>query len=316
MIELPASELKNTPASPRVRYWIGAICVFLAAFCFALKGIMIKLAYQHGVDALSLLTLRMLFALPFYAGTLLWLSRRLPPAQLQSKQWGMVAVLGVTGYYAASYTNFLGLQYIDASLERILLFTYPTFVLLLNAFLLKKPVMPLQWGALVLTYLGIMLAFLPQLRGGGGLPSTVWLGTFWVVLSGLIYAVYLVGSDSMIGRLGAQRYTCYAILAATVPTVLHKAFTSGLNLSIFTAPVYVIGFSMALINTVIPTFLIAEGIKRVGSSNTSIIGSIGPVFTIFLASSILNEPIFMHQLIGTGFVLAGVTLTGWKGKTQ
>ena len=148
------------------------------------------------------------------------------------------------------------------------------------------------------------------------LQSTVWLGTFWIVLSGLIYAVYLVGSDSMIGRLGAQRYTCYAMLAATVPTILHKAFTGGLNLSIFPVPVYVIGFSMALINTVIPTFLIAEGIKRVGSSNTSIIGSIGPVFTIFLASSILNEPIFTHQLIGTGLVLAGVTLIGWKGKTR
>ncbi|ARK13521.2 DMT family transporter [Fibrella sp. ES10-3-2-2] len=306
------SELKAAAASPRVRYWIGAVCVFVAAFCFALKGVMIKLAYHYGVDALSLLTLRMLFALPFYAGTLFWLSQRLPPAPMTPKHWGLVAILGVTGYYAASYFNFLGLVYIDASLERILLFTYPTFVLLMNVFLLKNRVTMLQWMALALTYSGIMLAFLPHLTGGSP-PKAVWLGTFWVVLSGLVYAVYLVGSDPMIARLGSQRYTCYAMLAATVPTVLHRVLIKGGDLSIFLTPVYIIGFAMALLNTVIPTFLIAEGIKRVGSGNTSIIGSIGPVFTIVLASVLLNEHISIYQLVGTAFVLAGVLLIGWKG---
>jgi drug/metabolite transporter (DMT)-like permease len=148
-----------------------------------------------------------------------------------------------------------------------------------------------------------------------GNPQTnVWLGTFWVVLSGLVYAVYLVGSDSMIARLGAQRYTCYAMLAATIPTVTHHAIANGLRLSNFPLPVYGIGLSMALVNTVIPTFLIAEGIKRVGSGNTSIIGSIGPIFTILLASSVLGEQVSIWQLIGTVLVLGGVFLIGWKGK--
>ena len=304
----------TTPAtSSQMRYWVGAGCVFLAAFCFALKGVMIKLAYRYEVDPLSLLTLRMLFAMPFYAGTLLWLLRHTPPVQLPPRRWLTVALLGVTGYYAASYFNFLGLVYIDASLERILLFTYPTFVLLFNAFLLKRRVVWLQWLALGLTYLGILLAFLPHL-GAGEPQNHIWLGTFWVVLSGLFYAIYLVGSDSMIARLGAQRYTCYAMLAATVLTIVHHAVSRGLQLSNFPVPIYVIGLAMALVNTVIPTFLIATGIQRVGSGNAAIIGSIGPIFTIILATNVLGETISGWQLAGTTFVLTGVFLTSWKGK--
>ncbi|RYF71117.1 MAG: EamA family transporter, partial [Cytophagaceae bacterium] len=178
---MQATKPVATP-SPQMRYWIGALCVFLAAFCFALKGIMIKLAYQHGVDALSLLALRMLFAFPFYVGTLLWLRRRVRPVSMPPASWAWVAILGITGYYIASYFNFLGLVYIDASLERILLFTYPTFVLLLNAFLIKRRVVKLQWLALLLTYSGIVLAFLPHLVTGKPQPD-IWLGTFWVVAS-------------------------------------------------------------------------------------------------------------------------------------
>lgn len=299
--------------APRTRYWVGALCVFLAAFCFALKGVLIKVGYGYGVDSIDLLTLRMLFSMPFYLGTLLWLSQRLPPLRLPAKQWGIVALLGITGYYLASYTNFLGLLYIDASLERILLFCYPTFVLLMNATVFKRRVAGLQWLALALTYTGILIAFLPHLNSGEN-AHMVWLGAFWVVLSGLIYAVYLVGSDTMIARLGSQRYTCYALLAAVVPTVIHNAVENGLQLAHFPARVYGLGLLMALVNTVIPTFLMAEGIKRVGSSNASIIGSIGPIFTIVLATSILGEHISNWQFIGTALVLVGVFLIGWKGK--
>ncbi len=299
-------------APPRTRYWVGVLYVFVAAFCFALKGIMIKLAYRYGIDALSLLTLRMVFALPFYAGTLLWLSRTLPPVQLPPRRWLVVGLLGITGYYAASYFNFLGLVYIDAGLERVLLFTYPTFVLLLNALLLKRRVSGLQWLALVLTYLGILMVFVPHLYAGAA-QKNIWLGTFWVILSGLVYAVYLVGSDPMIARLGAQRYTCLAMLAATLPTLLHQALANGFRLGHFPAPVYGIGLAMALVNTVIPTFLIAAGIGRVGSGNASIIGSVGPVFTIGLAAGVLGEAITGWQLLGTAVVLAGVLLIGWKG---
>lgn len=285
--------------------------VFLAAFCFACKGILIKLAYAYPIDTIALLTLRMLFALPFYIGIAVKVSRQYPPVRLTLVQWATLGLLGITGYYVASFLNFLGLVYITASLERILLFTYPTFVLLMNAFGFGRRVTRLQMLALVLTYAGILLAF------AGNIETTkqkdVFLGAFWVVLSGLVYAVYLVGSDRIISRVGSQRYTCYAMIAATVPTVLHCAVQNGLHLGNYPMPVYSLGLGMGIFVTVIPTLMISEGIKRVGSGNASIIGSVGPIFTIILSATILHETISGQQIAGTLLVLTGVFLIGLRG---
>lgn len=300
--------------SLRSRYWIGAFLVFLAAFCFATKGILIKLAYQYPIDSISLLTLRMLFALPFYVIIALRLTQKLAPVQLTTRQWMSLAVFGITGYYLASFFNFLGLVYITASLERILLFVYPTFVLLMNAVGFGRRVTRLQAMALLLTYAGILLAFWGNIENS--VQKNVLLGAFWVILSGLVYAVYLVGSDRMIALVGSQRYTCYAMIAATVPTVLHCTIQNGLQLGGFPMPVYALGLGMGIFVTVIPTFMIAEGIKRVGSGNASIIASIGPIFTIILSTTILHETISIEQITGTLLVLAGVFLIGWRGKKQ
>ena len=298
------------------RFRVGFVLVFLSAFCFACKGILIKLAYQYQIDSISLLTLRMLFALPFYVGTALYLSRSAkvrqePVVALTIRQWSVLALLGITGYYFASFFNFLGLVYVTASLERILLFTYPTFVLLLNAVGFGRRVTRLQVLALGLTYAGILIAFVGNIDHTK--QDNVLLGAFWVILSGLVYAIYLVGSDRMIARVGAQRFTCYAMMAATVPAVLHCAWQNGLHLGSYPVPVYALGLSMGIFVTVIPTFMMAEGIRRVGSGNTSIIGSIGPIFTIVLSAVILHERITILQIFGTLLVLGGVFLTGWKG---
>lgn len=296
----------------RSRYWLGAGLVFLAAFCFAMKGILIKLAYQYPIDAISLLTLRMLFALPFYIGISIHLARKYPPVQLTIKQWATLTMLGITGYYFASFFNFLGLVYITASLERILLFVYPTFVLLMNAIGFGRRVTRLQGIALVLTYAGILLAFWGNVESS--VQQNVALGAFWVILSGLVYAIYLVGSDRAISWVGSQRYTCYAMIAATVPTVLHCALQNGLDLVNYPTPIYWLGLGMAIFVTVIPTFMIAEGIKRVGSGNASIIASVGPIFTIILSTTVLHEKISQAQIVGTFLVLAGVFLIGWRGR--
>ncbi|AKD57917.1 transporter ycbK [Spirosoma radiotolerans] len=296
----------------RSRYWLGAGLVFLAAFCFAMKGILIKLAYQYPIDAISLLTLRMLFALPFYIAISIQLARTQPPLHLTTKQWATLAMLGITGYYLASFFNFLGLVYITASLERILLFVYPTFVLLMNAIGFGRRVTRLQLIALALTYAGIVLAFWGNVESS--IQKNVALGAFWVVLSGLVYAIYLVGSDRVINWVGSQRYTCYAMMAATIPTVLHCALHNGLQLTHYPVPVYFLGLGMAIFVTVIPTFMIAEGIKRVGSGNASIIASVGPIFTIILSTTVLHETISYAQVAGTFLVLAGVFLIGWRGK--
>ncbi len=303
-----------TQPSGRRRYWLGAFLVFIAAFCFASKGILIKLAYQYPIDSISLLTLRMLFALPFYVVISLNLARKYPPVQLSVKQWCVLALLGITGYYAASLFNFLGLVYITASLERILLFVYPTFVLLMNAVGFGRRITWLQTVALLLTYAGILLAFWGNVETS--IQKNLMLGAFWVILSGLVYAVYLVGSDRMIAKVGSQRFTCYAMLAATVPTTLHCAIQNGLQLSGYPMPVYILGLSMGIFVTVVPTFMISEGINRIGSSNASIIASVGPIFTIILSTTILDERISREQIIGTVLVLTGVFLIGWRGRQQ
>jgi drug/metabolite transporter (DMT)-like permease len=298
--------------SPRRHYWIGAGLVLGGAFCFALKGIFIKLAYRYQVDAISLLALRMGFALPVYVLILTRVSRRYPPLQLAVRQWVMLFGVGITGYYFASYFNFLGLLYISAGLERVLLFIYPTFVLLINAIGFGRRVSRTQWLALSLTYAGILLAFLPNLQAGQ--QQNLWLGAFWVILSGLVFAVYMVGSDRMIALVGSLRFTCYAMIAATVPTLIHCFIVDGRTISRLPMEVYQIGLLLAMVCTVIPSFMVAEGIRRVGSGNTAIMNSVGPVFTIFLATSILGESFDWRQLVGTALVLAGVFLVGWAGK--
>lgn len=311
MVSINAHNLVFFMNHSRTRYWIGALLVFLAAFCFALKGVLIKLAYQYQIDAISLLTLRLLFAFPVYVGIALYQTQRTPATRLRISQWVTLFFLGITGYYLASYFNFLGLIYISASLERVLLFTYPTFVLLMNAVAYGRRVARLQWLAMGLTYTGILLAFLLHIQANG--HANIVLGAFWVIVSGLVYAVYLVGSDRMIALVGSQRYTSYALIAATVPVVFHCWWQNRLAITTYPAQVYWLSGIMAIFVTVIPTFMIAEGIKRVGSNNASIIASIGPIFTIFLASLLLHEYIASLQLMGTALVLIGVFLISWRG---
>jgi len=297
---------------PQTYYWTGALLVFGSAFCFALKGIFIKMAYQYGIDTISLLTLRMVFSAPIFGFVAFRLSKQATNVGLKYPQWLWVAMLGIWGYYVSSYFNFLGFNYITAGMERVLLFTYPTFVVLINALLGKRKINAIQIVALLLTYAGILVAFLQNINSAQ--QKDLFWGAFWVVLSGFTYALYLIGSDGIIPKVGPQKFTAYAMLAASAATVLHCAIANGLDLFHFVPQVYWIGIAMAIFVTAIPTFMLSEGIKRLGSSNASIINSIGPVFTIVLATTILGEAISGGQVVGTFLVLLGVLLIGWKGK--
>lgn len=297
----------------RTKYLIGAFLVFGAAFGFALKGIFIKSAFQYGIDSISLLSLRFLFSAPFYLFIIFRkrLKEEATPV-ISGKVWLQVAFIGFIGYYVSAYVNFLGLEYISANLERILLFIYPTFVLLINAFLVKKKVSRLQWLALLITYAGIFVAFLRHFEAHQ--QKNIALGAFLVILSGFTYSFYLVGSDKLVSKIGTTRFTSWAMLSALVPTLIHSFFYNRLDIFQFPAQVYVIALAMAIFSTVLPTFMFSEGIKRVGSGNASIIASIGPIFTIVLASLFLHEPIWAEQIVGTILVLTGVFLVSWKSK--
>ena len=297
----------------RTKYLIGAFLVFGAAFGFALKGIFIKSAYQYGIDSISLLCLRFLFSAPFYLVIILRKRYNEESHPMFAKRrWLYVAFVGFIGYYVSAYFNFLGLKYISASLERILLFIYPTFVLLINALLVKRKVSKWQWLALLITYAGIFIAFTKHFEAHQ--QKNIVLGAFLVILSGFTYSFYLVGSDKLVSKIGTTRFTSWAMLAALVPTLIHGFFYNRLDIFQFPPQVYVIALSMAIVSTVLPTFMLSEGIKRVGSGNASIIASIGPIFTIVLASLFLHEPIWIEQIAGTILVLTGVFMVSWKGK--
>lgn len=292
----------------------GAILVFLGAIFFSSKAIFIKLAYQHEVRAVDLLALRMLFSLPFF----LWIAysqRSSKTTPISPKEWASIFGLGVVGYYLASLFDFIGLQYITASLERLVLFAYPTIVLFVSAIFFKKPVQMAQIGAIILTYFGIVLAFWGDFQLN---PSAelIW-GSLWVFASAVAYALYLVGSGQMIPRLGALRFNALAMTGACIGVLSHAWVVNGLDLLNFSFEVYFYSLGMALIATVFASFFVAAGIGKLGASNASIISSVGPISTIVLANIFLGEVITMYQIAGTGLVMAGVLMiTLYKNKPE
>ena len=283
---------------------LGSAFAATGAVAFSGKAVIVKLAYVHGVDAVTLLTLRMAFSAPLFALLALWSSRRESHAPLTGREWCSVGALGLTGYYLASYFDFLGLQYISAGLERLVLFLNPTFVVLLSAMFLGRAITRKDVVAIALAYAGIAVAFAHDV---GVNPGNVALGSFWVLLSALFYAGYLMGSGRMVQRVGSLRFASYAGLVSCVGVVVHYLVTQSAGTILAQPPpVYGLALLMAALSTVIPIALMAEGIRRIGASHASIIGSVGPIATIFLAWIFLAEPISAIQSLGAALVMAGV----------
>lgn len=278
--------------------------VMAAAIAFSFKAIIIKLAYRHGVDPVTLLALRMIFAAPFFAALGWWAARRAGTQPLTARDLRHVLLLGLVGYYLASYFDFLGLVYVTAALERLLLFIHPTFVVLLAAAIFKRPITARDVVAIALSYLGIALAVGSDLATQ---PGNVVLGSFWVLMSALFYAAYLLGSGHLVGRVGSLRFASYAGLASCVGVIVHYLVTQEAA-AILRQPAEVYGLAllMAVVSTVLPIVLTSEGIRRIGASHASIIASVGPIATIFLGFAFLGEPITAIQLAGAGLVMAGV----------
>ena len=288
---------------------IGLWLAFGAAFGFSLKAIFVKLAYAvpqpHPVDAVTLLSLRMVFSLPVFLWVGFQASRSAPP--LSRRDWAVLVALGLLGYYGASILDFIGLRYISAGLERLILFTYPTLTVLIGVLFMGKTISRREIGALVLSYAGIGLAFAHDLHLAEDLRPVL-IGAAFVFASSLSYAFYLAGSAPMIQRLGAARFTALAMLVSTAATQLHFFTTQPLTALIQPLPIYVYGIAMALFATVLPVFMQSAAIRRIGSAKAVLVGTIGPMLTIFFGWWLLDEPISAAQLAGTGLVLAGVMM--------
>ncbi len=293
----------------------GVLITILGSICFSAKAIFVKLAYfETSVDAVSLLALRMIFAIPFFLGSALITSSKKDNVKFTRKQWIYIAFIGCLGYYVSSLLDFLGLQYISAGMERLILFMYPTLVVLMSAAILKERIKAKQIIALVLTYAGLLLAFAGEVNMGASKDPNFYLGCFLVFACAVTFAAYIVGSGKLIPLVGPVKFNSYAMSFAAIGVLLHFVITSDKSLLHLDNKVYLFSFLMAIISTVIPSYLRSEGIKRIGPETASIVTSIGPASTIIQANIFLDEPIFALQIAGTVLILSGVTLISWKAK--
>lgn len=293
----------------------GFILTFLGSVLFSTKAVIVKKAFHDThIDAVSLLAVRMAFSLPFYLGIAFFAGKQKGDAPFTRRQWLLVAVLGLFGYYISSFLDFAGLQYVSAGLERLILFLYPTFTVIINAAVFKQKISRIQWLALVLTYTGIAIAYFGQLRVET-LNTAFLMGSAFVFICAFTYAIYIVGSGRLIPQVGATRFTAYAMLAASMGVFVHFLLAGNYQLLHSGSTYWGYGILLAIIATVLPTFLISFGMKRIGANNVAIVSGIGPVSTILQAHFILGEPIFPAQIAGTLLVIAGVLLIGWKSKT-
>jgi drug/metabolite transporter (DMT)-like permease len=302
--------LQNLPS--RTRYLLGVFILVVANMGFSTKAVIIKLMYQYHVDTFGVIALRMLLSMPVYLAVAIYLARQKDNVPLTKKELLSVAGLGILSYYISSMLDFLGLQYISAGVERLILFTYPTMVLLISAFFFKKKITTPQYIAMILTYIGVAIAYVAE-KGLGDQKNVV-LGASLIFTCAITYSFFVVGTGELVKRFGSIKFTCYAMLAATIPTLIQSYFHNGMDIFHYPREVYNLSIWMAVVATVFPTFMIVEGIRLVGANNSGIIGFVGPVWTIFLANWLLGEPITLMQSLGTAIVLAGVFLISWKGK--
>ncbi len=294
----------------------GVLIAFLGAICFSTKAIFVKLAYRDTtVDAISLLALRMVFSLPFFVGSAWVSSSKQTNVKFTPRQWVNVAMIGCLGYYISSLLDFLGLQYVTAGIERLILFSYPTLVMLMSSMIFKEKIRPIQWMALVITYVGLLIAFISEVNLQSAQSSNFILGSVLIFICAFTYAAYIVGSGRLIPMIGAAKFNSYAMSFASIGVLLHFFLNSDISLWNFPSLVYVYSFLMAILSTVVPSYLVVLGINRIGSGNTAIVGSIGPVSTLLLAYFFLQESISLFQIVGTGMILFGVLLvSGQKRK--
>ena len=277
----------------------------IGSIAFSGKAIIVKLAYRYGVDAVTLIMLRMLFALPFFAIMAWWASRGKPP--LTRKDWLGVLGLGFTGYYLASFLDFAGLAFISASLERLILYLNPTLVMLLGLVVYERRISSKQLLGMGVSYCGVALVFGHEVavQGVGERSGAAW-GALLVFLSAISYAVYLVYSGELVKRLGALRLVGLATTAACLLCIAQFVVLRPLSAALVAPEVVWLSMLNATACTVVPVLMVMMAIERIGAGMTAQIGMIGPLSTILMGALILGEPFTAWVAAGTALVIAGI----------
>ncbi len=290
----------------------GLLLAAAGAIAFSGKAIIVKLSYRYGVDAVTVIMYRMLLALPFFL-LLGWWSERQTFARdnpLSKRDVMGVVALGFVGYYLSSYLDFLGLQYITASLERLILYLNPTLVVLLGWLLFKKPIQPIRMLAMGVSYSGVLLVFAHELSFAG---TDVVLGSSLVFASALTYAVYLIYSGQLVQRVGAMRLVGWATSVACVCCIVQFLALRPLSAAVVPTEVLWLAGLNALACTVAPVLMVMMAIERIGAALTAQTGMIGPMATIALGVLLLDEPLNVWIGLGTLLVLSGVYIVSKYG---
>ncbi|MCS4283351.1 drug/metabolite transporter (DMT)-like permease [Pseudomonas sp. BIGb0278] len=285
----------------------GSLFAVLAALGFSFKAIFVKLAYAAAaVDAITLLAMRMALALPLFVW-LLWLSQRQGGERLTVADGLRVAVLGLLGYYLASWFDFYGLQYISAGLERLILFTYPTLVLLIQAVALRERPTLRTMAAMGLCYLGLGIAFVHDVSSASAGQQII-VGSLWVFASAVTYAMYYCGTGMLLKRMGSMRLAGLCGTASSLMVLAHYLLVADVSqLAQLPAAVWANAGLMAVFSTVLPIYWLALAIQRLGPTQTAAVGNLGPVLTVLASWAILSEQISLYQVAGMALVLLGVT---------
>ena len=301
---------------------IGYVLALVGAAFFSLKAIFVKLAYQSDsmvetVDALTLLALRMMFSLPFYIVISVWAVKRwrrdhdtaFPPLRSVIT----AALLGALGYYVCAFLDFAGLQYITAQLERLLLFTYPVFVLILGALFFGGRITATGILSILIAYAGIAVIF-----SGGAIATgdNLWLGVILVLGAAFFFALFQLLAKPLVNQIGGLMFTCIAMSSAALTTLVHFGVSetgqAGISAALsLPGEIYLIGFLIAIVSTIIPSFFINIALGRIGAQAVAIMGMINPIVTIGFAIWLLGEPFSALDGVGTSLTIFGIGLYTW-----
>ena len=299
------------PAAPPKSLTTGLLLAAFGAIAFSGKAIIVKLAYRHGVDAVTLIMFRMLFALPIFAAMAWWASRG--QAALTRQDWLGVLGLGFTGYYLASFLDFAGLAYISASLERLILYLNPTIVMLLGLVLYQRRTTTRQMLGMAISYSGVVLVFGHEISLLGA--DAAW-GALLVFLSAVSYAIYLVYSGELVKRLGSVRLVGLASTFACVCCIVQFVVLRPMDVAFNVAPeVLWLSVVNATLCTVVPVLMVMMAIERIGPSLAAQTGMVGPIATILMGVLLLGEPFTVWVAAGTVLVITGIFVFSRSGKT-
>ena len=286
-------------------YHLGLLFAILAACGFAAKAIFAKMAYRYGVDGVTLVTMRLLLVIPLLLFFRLFQRRVTQPLSRLDKGW--LILLGLLGYYLSSLFDFLGLETVSASVERMILCLYPTMTVLLSAWLTHTPISRPTRKALLLSYSGMVLVLVPDLQSA----QAQWQGVLFIIASTMTYAVYLTLSPPVIRRVGSMRFTELALSVSAGAMMLHFALTRPSSLLLSQPlPVWGYGVAMALFSTVLPLYALSAAMVRIGAGKSAIIGSLGPILTIIMSMQLLDEWLTPLQWCGVVLVLFGIWQVG------